>query len=131
MEMYMIDLKKVFLKEPRLFIFYTECKTFYYRYSANYQQSNTQLLETVGCRRQTEKMIRLGRQDGSLQTGADAREEADYFLRAYFGFLFNMALAYGNQPRRAVAQIDRYISRVVSVFRKERSLPQVSVPRTR
>jgi hypothetical protein len=36
-----------------------------------------------------------------------------------------MALACGDQPRQAAEQIDRYISRVVSVFRRERALPWV------
>jgi AcrR family transcriptional regulator len=125
LERYMIALKKVFLREPRLFIFYTECKTFFYRYSRSYQKNYTQLSDTVGCQKLTEKLIRLGQQDGSLQAYADPQEEAEYFYRAYFGFLFHMALACGDQPRQAAEQIDRYISRVVSVFRRERALPWV------
>jgi hypothetical protein len=70
-------------------------------------------------------MISLGQQDGSLQPGADIQAEADYFYRAFFGFLFNMALSCGDEPRQAADQIDRYISCVVSVFRKERGLPKV------
>jgi AcrR family transcriptional regulator len=125
LERYMIDIKKVFLREPRWFIFYAECKTFLFRYSCNYKKKYAQLLHTIGCRERIAQMISLGQQDGSLQPGADIETEANYFYRAFFGFLFNMALSCGDEPREAADQIDRYISRVVSVFRKERGLPQV------
>jgi AcrR family transcriptional regulator len=119
LQMYMLDLKKIFMKEPRLFVFYADFKIYFSRNSKDYQRDYAALLDTIGCRRLTEKIYTLGKSDGSLPKEIDPKEEAEYFCRATFGFLTNMAIAHECEPEVANDKIDRYIGGVMMLYRGE------------
>jgi AcrR family transcriptional regulator len=116
LEMYLRDLKEIFMKEPELFVFYTEFKIFFSRNSDNYEKDYTKLLDTIGCRRLVEKIYRLGIRDRSIKKPIEPEEEAEYFCRAYFGFLSNMALTYKYQPEKTEREIDRYIDSIIYLY---------------
>jgi hypothetical protein len=117
LEMYLMDLKKIFMKDARLFIFYTEFKIYFSRYSDDYEKDYAKLLETIGCRKLVESIYSLGIKDGSMHKDIQPESEAEYLCRACFGFLSNMALTYKYHPQKTENQIDRYISNIMYLYR--------------
>jgi AcrR family transcriptional regulator len=119
LERYMNDIKAVFVRRPSLFIFYMEFKIYLYRHSKDFKKDYTELVETIGCRRLTEGMFALGLVDGSIHIKTDVASEAEYFCRSFFSFLSNMAITYKDENENGIKQVDRYINRVMKLYRRE------------
>jgi hypothetical protein len=118
--MYLMDLKKTFMRDPRLFVFYSDFKIYFSRHSRHYQQDYHTMVDTIGCYRLTKQIYELGKEDGTLGHDKDPQEEAEYFCRSVFGFLTNMALAHEYRAEEAENQIDQYICRLMSFYCGER-----------
>lgn len=123
LERYLFELKNLFVKDPRLFVFYTECEVYFSRHSADYVHDCTVLFETTGCLDVLEQIYRLGLRDGSLPTSAHPQSEAKAICRTYISFLSGIAPSYESEPEYTLAQIDLYISRVMSLYRSETTSP--------
>jgi AcrR family transcriptional regulator len=119
LERYMNDIKSVFIRRPNLFIFYMEFKIYLYHHSKDFKKDYSELVETIGCRRLAEGMFALGLVDGSLHIRTDVASEAEYFCRSFFSFLSNMAITYKDENESAIRQIDRYMNRVMKLYRRD------------
>jgi AcrR family transcriptional regulator len=117
--MYLMDLKKTFMADPRLFVFYSDFKIYFSRHSRHYQQDYHTMVDTIGCYRLSKQIFELGKIDGTLGHEIAPADEAEYFCRSVFGFLTNMALSHEYRADEAEGQIDQYITRMMSVYCRE------------
>jgi AcrR family transcriptional regulator len=116
LEMYLLDLKKTFMRDPRLFVFYSDFKIYFSRHSGHYQRDYHTMVDTIGCYRLALQIYELGKRDGSLGRDIDPQEEAAYFCQTVFGFFTNMALEHEYHAKEAESQIEQFVCRVLSVY---------------
>jgi AcrR family transcriptional regulator len=119
LEMYMQDIKSLFMHKTSIFVFYMEFKIYFSRHDSNYVKDYQDLSNSVGCKRLVESIFILGQIDGSLSVPSDPSTEADSFCRAYLSFLSDMALSYEDQKEETVRKIDRYIDRMLNLYRRD------------
>jgi hypothetical protein len=122
LKMYMEDIKGVFKQEPNIFVFYIEFKIYLARHSEDsedFKRKYGELKKTIGCGLLAEAIYLLGSEDGSLRIALDVSAEAEYFCKSYFSFLSNMALMYEDQKDLALWQIDRYIRRIINLYKRD------------
>jgi AcrR family transcriptional regulator len=119
LEMYMDAVKNVFMHRTSLFVFYMELLVYFYRHSDDFKQDYDQLTESIGCRRLVESIFLVGEEDGSIQKQVNVKAQAEYFCRAYFSFLSNLAIDYKERTETALFQIDLYIGRMIHLYKKE------------
>lgn len=117
LRMYMIDLKRMFLEEPRHFVLYAEYKIYIYRNCEKHEQGYTLLTDFMGSRDLRQKIYTLGKQDGSLPANIDIYTEEAYFCESFFGFLSNLAISFGvHSPKEIENQINQRIDNTINLY---------------
>jgi hypothetical protein len=115
--MYLDDLKKVFISNPRVFVFYSEFKLYFAKHDeANYQERYKRMLDTIGCRRIAEKIFASGLADGSLRNRMEPFQQSKYFCKSCFGFFSAMAIDFEYEPQETISQIDSFIQGMVDIY---------------
>jgi AcrR family transcriptional regulator len=117
LKMYMNDIKKIFINEPRIFVLYTEFKIYIYRNCPDREQGYTLLWNLMGNRNLRQKIYRLGKSDGTLPQNIDLNVEEEYFCESFFGFLSNLALSFSEHSSKELEkQIDDRIANTLSLY---------------
>jgi AcrR family transcriptional regulator len=117
LRLYMIEVKKLFLKEPRIFVLYSEFKLYIYHNCESVEQGYTLLCNCAGNRRLRLRIYQLGKEDGSMPNDLDLEVEEEYFCESFFGFLSNLAISYELHSRaETVKQIDYRIDNTVALY---------------
>jgi hypothetical protein len=113
---YLTDLKYIFEEDPRYYVLDAEVKAYFRRYTDAFWKDYKQHLDMEGCPRVVEEIYLVGKEDQSMEQMPDPSAEAEFFCRAYFGFLCRMARMYEYQPKEAMKQIDQYIEQVMHLY---------------
>jgi AcrR family transcriptional regulator len=117
LRMYMMDVKEVFLRDPRHFVLYSEYKLYVYRNCEDYEQSYSMLCNWLGSRGLRQRIYAKGRQDGSMPTNLDLYIEEEYFSESFFGFLANLALSMEQHSLEEMeTQIDKRIDNTLLLY---------------
>jgi AcrR family transcriptional regulator len=117
LRMYMLDLKRMFLSEPRHFVLYAEYKVYIYRNCDKHEQGYSLLTDFMGSRNLRQKIYKLGKKDGSLPNDIDIYTEESYFCESFFGFLSNLAISFGvHSPNEMEHQIDQRIDNTIALY---------------
>jgi AcrR family transcriptional regulator len=117
LRMYMMDVKDLFMQEPRLFVLYAEFKVFVYHNCEDYEQGYTLVWNWMGNRRLRQKIYNLGKKDGSLPSGIDLYTEEEYFCESFFGFLTNLAMSFDmHPPEETKKQIEKRIDNTIALY---------------
>jgi AcrR family transcriptional regulator len=117
LRMYMVDIKRMFLNEPRHFVLYAEYKVYIYRNCQKHEQGYSLLTDFMGSRNLRHKIYTLGKHDGSLPPNIDIYTEEAYFCESYFGFLSNIAISFGvHAPEEMENQINQRIDNTIALY---------------
>jgi AcrR family transcriptional regulator len=117
LQMYMEYIKDVFTAEPRIFVLYTEYKTYIYRNCEDVHQGYTLLINWLGNHELRERIFDLGIKDGSLPPEINFSIEEEYFCESFFGFLSNLALSYNVHSSKEInEQIDERIKNTIALY---------------
>jgi AcrR family transcriptional regulator len=123
---YMEDIKDLFLKEPRIFILYSEYKLYVYRNCEENPKGSALLKDWTGTRRLRMKIYSLGLQDGSFAQNFDPEIEEEYFCESFFGFLSNLAISYSVHSQEEIEkQIDQRIENTLLLYTNTNLLEKV------
>jgi AcrR family transcriptional regulator len=118
LELYMADMKRLFFREPRIWVLYAEFKMYIYRHCETYEQRYTQLCDCMGNHRLRQKIYALGIKDGSMPDNMDLIVEEAYFTESYFGFLSNLAFSFSLKNKDVMEkQIDQRIKNTITFYK--------------
>jgi AcrR family transcriptional regulator len=113
---YLADLKKIFAKDARLFVFYTDFKIYLSRNSEDYKFEYEKLLDTVGSRYVMKHIFMIGVEDGSLRSDINPDVEPEYFCKSCFSFFGSIALDYKYNSAKAKEEINDYVARMLELY---------------
>jgi AcrR family transcriptional regulator len=114
---YMIDIKRLFFRNPRIFVLYSEYKLYIYRHCEDFEQSYSLLCDWKGNRQVRQKIFLLGKKDGTMASNINVNTEEEYFSESFFGFLANLAMSFGlHQISEAEKQIDQRIENTLALY---------------
>lgn len=117
LRMYMVDIKRMFLNEPRHFVLYGEYKAYIYRNCGKHEQGYALLTDFMGSRNLRQKIYALGKKDGSLPSSIDVYTEEEYFCETFFGFLSNLAMSFGIHSNSEIEKrINQRIDNTISMY---------------
>jgi AcrR family transcriptional regulator len=119
LEMYMQDVKSLFMHKPNIFVFYMEFKIYLSHNDEYLSKETKELSENVGCRRLLESIFVLGQIDGSLCTINNPAAESKYFCREFLSFLSDMAITYESHKEATIQQVDRYIEKTLKIYKRD------------
>jgi AcrR family transcriptional regulator len=113
---YLVDVKALFLKDPRVFVLYSEFRVFVYHHGDYDTKEYVLLMDRLGNRNLRLKIYNLGVKDGSFPKDMDVEHEERILCDSYFGFLANLAMSYEIDPQAAVEEIDRRIEQTMMLY---------------
>jgi AcrR family transcriptional regulator len=113
LELFLEDIKQLFLKEPRIFICYMETKTFIYRNSPDGKRDYERVLNAFGWQLLLQRIFKLGEQDGTVVAHTGPGPESNYIFDLIMSFFTSMALLHQESPERMEEYIQRYIGNVL------------------
>jgi AcrR family transcriptional regulator len=119
MALFMLDLKRLFFREPRVFVLFTEFKAFIFRNSDDIERDYRIFMEAVGYRALARKVFALGEEDGTVRPLADSESEARYFTNMLVSYLSNIVLVYGRDRQKMEELVDKYMENIMHIYNVE------------
>lgn len=104
------ELEQALLKEPRIFIGFSEVKGYIYRNCQNRADDYQNLLESIGWRRILQKIFEKGEKDGTLKCPFGPEKTARYLANTIVSFFSNLVLLYDKQPELMKTYSTTYIT---------------------
>ncbi len=116
LNIYLNEVKELFIKEPRIFMCYVEIKTFIYRNSQNCQQDYERFSDALGILTLIRRIFKMGAKDGTINTSADYRTEAEYFYQMMIYYFSGLTLQYDMNPEKTLENIDEFIANMRKAY---------------
>jgi AcrR family transcriptional regulator len=116
LELYLRETKKLFDAEPRMFILYTEVKTYIYRNSDNTDRDFETFSDLLGVRSLVRRIFKKGSEDGSLLIKTDYLTASESFYTTMIYYYADVTLKYKNEPQKASVAIDEYIENMLWIY---------------
>lgn len=118
LERYMVETKKMFVKNVKHFAFYTEFKLYVYR-NCRRGDKGYELIKGHGSDGNLcQKIFMLGSMDGTLRIGTDIETEDEYFRDSFIGYLSMLALASDSYTKAELeSRVDKRISNTLALYR--------------
>lgn len=110
------DLRRIYLKEPRIFACYAEFKAYLYRNSEQRDVDYRKFMDAVGFRIILKRIFELGAKDGTVKYHYTPESDARYLTNAIISYFSSVVLLYDTQPELAKQYIDTYIEDTLRVY---------------
>jgi AcrR family transcriptional regulator len=119
LEAYLAQWRELLVTEPRIYVFYTEFKSFLYRNSDDREGDYKKFIVATGYRTVFRRIFELGEMDGTLSSVEDPESIAGYITNTLIGCFANAVLVYDTQPEKMYSRVDKYISNTIKLYSKE------------
>jgi AcrR family transcriptional regulator len=118
LEQYMVEIKKIFMKNVRHFAFYTEFRLYVYRNCKRGDKGYELLVDQSGDGNLCQKIFMLGQMDGTLRMCYDIESEDEYFRESFIGYLSMLALSVDAFTKAELeSRVDKRIRNTMALYR--------------